>query len=89
MRLLAMGVLFEAIARGIPIPEKMAVMGFGNLNASADTYPALTTVAVDGILIGRQVARLLLERVGTVEAAQPPLSPIIDVGFHIIARASA
>ncbi|MDQ2694595.1 MAG: LacI family DNA-binding transcriptional regulator [Pseudomonadota bacterium] len=87
--LLAMGVLFEAIARGILIPEKMAVMGFGNLNASADTYPALTTVAVDSTLIGRQVARLLLERVGEAEAPQPPRSPIIDVGFRIIARASA
>ena len=86
---LAMGVLFEAIARGIAIPGQIAVMGFGNLNASADTYPALTTVAVDGNLIGRQAARLLLERVGEAEPSQLSQSPIIDIGFRIITRASA
>ena len=34
---LAIGVLFEAAARRIPIPRQLALMGFGNLPMSAHT----------------------------------------------------
>jgi LacI family gluconate utilization system Gnt-I transcriptional repressor len=61
------------------------VIGFGNLSASAYTHPALTTVAVDGARIGREAARLLLERLEG-KAAHPRARPIIDVGSHVFAR---
>jgi LacI family gluconate utilization system Gnt-I transcriptional repressor len=86
---LALGVLLEGIASGIAIPGRLAVMGFGNLNFSADTWPSLTTVAVDGERIGRQAARFLLDR---IEGAQPDDAAdkrILDVGFRIIRRDSA
>jgi LacI family gluconate utilization system Gnt-I transcriptional repressor len=86
---LALGVLLEGAATGIAIPGRLAVMGFGNLNFSADTWPSLTTVAVDGERIGRQAARFLLERIEGGSEGEAPANRIIDVGFHIIPRDSA
>jgi len=84
---LAMGALYEASARALPVPDRLAVVGFGNLSASAHTHPSLTTVAVDGARIGRETARLLLAR---LEGAGPPVKEpqILDVGCYVIARAS-
>lgn len=88
---LAMGALYEASARKIPVPERIAVMGFGDVAASAHAQPALTTVAVDGKRVGREAARMLVER---LEGPRPqPGGPaegrIVDVGFRVIARESA
>lgn len=84
----AMGVLYEASARGLRVPDQLAVVGFGNSNASAFTHPSLTTVAVDATRIGRETARLLLERLegGTPRTRTPQA---IDVGSYLIVRASS
>jgi len=84
---LAMGVLHEASARRIAVPGQLAVVGFGNLDASAHTYPSLTTVAVDGGRVGREAARLLLERLAGTEPRGG--ERVVDVGSHVIARDSA
>ena len=39
-----------------------ACMGFGNLGFAADTHPPLSTVHVDGVAIGRQAARFIIDR---------------------------
>lgn len=84
---LAIGVLYEASARRIAVPEQLAVIGFGNLAAAAHTHPALTTVAVDGQRIGIEAARMLLARLdGGPDAAGA--RRIIDVGSHVIVRDS-
>lgn len=84
----AMGVLYEASARGLRVPDQLAVVGFGNASASAHTHPSLTTVAVDATRIGRETARLLLERLerGTPRTRTPQA---IDVGSYLIVRASS
>ncbi len=79
--LLALGVLGEARRAGIDVPGKMAVCGFGDLEFAAATVPQLTTVRVDGSLIGVSAARSLLDRLGGV---QHPT--VIDVGFHLVER---
>ena len=38
----------EAQARGIAVPERLAIVGFGDLEFAADLHPALTTVRIDG-----------------------------------------
>ncbi|OWW19774.1 LacI family DNA-binding transcriptional regulator [Noviherbaspirillum denitrificans] len=83
--LLALGVLTEAQARGIRIPEQLAVVGLGDLSFAADLHPALTTVRIDGTTIGRTAAQFIIDRA----EGRPVASPIHDVGFTIVERGSA
>lgn len=80
--LLALGVLTEAQARGIAIPKRINIVGFGDVPFLADTVPALPTVHIKGAAIGQQAARFLIERAeGRVVAPR-----IVDVGFSIVER---
>ena len=83
--ILALGVLTEAQARGIAVPARFAVFGFGDLAFAGDTHPALTTVRIDGTAIGRQAARFIVECAEgrTIEER------VIDLGFSIVKRVSA
>ena len=82
--LVALGVLAEAAARGVATPAQLAVMGFGASEASAYTYPALTTVRIDGGEIGKQAAQVMIARSKGETLARRR----INVGFEIIARDS-
>ena len=83
--LLALGVLTEAQAKGLRVPDQVAVIGFGDLAFAKDLHPALTTVRIDGTAIGRTAAQCIIDRAeGRLVA-----SPIHDVGFTIVERASA
>ena len=83
--IVALGVLTEAAARGIPIPGQVRVFGFGDNNVAADAHPALSTVRIDGPAIGRQAARFVIDSARGVQ----PRTRIVDVGFKLVARASA
>ena len=81
---LAHGALIEATSRHLSIPGDVAIMGFGDQNFAAHTYPALSTVKIDRAEIGRQAAMALLESIdGKLE-----LENIIDFGFRAIERAT-
>ncbi|WP_413721280.1 LacI family DNA-binding transcriptional regulator [Sodalis sp. RH24] len=82
---LAHGVLTEAASRGIAIPGHIAVMGFGDMNFAAHTFPALSTVKIDGAHIGQRAAAALLERLKDPNGA-PPVA--MDVGFTLVDRDS-
>lgn len=79
---LANGVLVEALARGLRVPQDLAICGFGNADFSAHMVPSITTVHVDGEGIGRTAARLIIARCKGEAIAQP----VIDVGFRMIER---
>lgn len=81
---LAQGVLAEAQARGLRVPQDLAVCGFGDADFAAHTVPSLTTVQVDGAAIGRLAAQLIIQRCRGQAVAQP----VVDVGFRIIERQS-
>ncbi|MBB3193903.1 LacI family DNA-binding transcriptional regulator [Roseateles terrae] len=83
---LAVGVMLEAQARGLRIPQDLAVIGFGDLAMAADMSPSLTTVRIDGTAIGRQAARFIIER--AERKSEPVQQRHVDVGFEIIARDS-
>jgi LacI family gluconate utilization system Gnt-I transcriptional repressor len=82
--MLALGVMIEAQASGIAIPEKLAVIGLGDLGFSRDLQPPLTTVRIDGTVIGSTAARFIIARSEGKSVAEP----ICDIGFTIIERAS-
>jgi LacI family gluconate utilization system Gnt-I transcriptional repressor len=81
---LAQGVLAEAQARGIRVPEDLAVCGFGNADFAAHMQPSLSTVHVDGAEIGNIAARLIIDRC----QGKSIETPIVDVGFRIVERRS-
>lgn len=81
---LAHGVLVEAQARGLRVPEDLAVVGFGNAEFGAHMLPSITTVHVDGPEIGRLAAQLIMARCNGAAVAQP----IVDLGFRLIERRS-
>ncbi|MFC7513727.1 LacI family DNA-binding transcriptional regulator [Herbaspirillum sp. GCM10030257] len=83
--LIALGVLTEAQASGIKVPEQLAVIGFGDLSFARDLHPALTTVRIDGTSIGRKAAQFIISRAD----GQAVLDPIHDIGFSIVERDSA
>ena len=81
---LAHGVLTEAMAQGIRVPDDIAVMGFGDMNFAAHTHPALSTVKIDGKAMGDAAAVALLERlVGDSDEAV-----YRDIGYQLIDRDS-
>jgi LacI family gluconate utilization system Gnt-I transcriptional repressor len=82
--MLAMGVMNEAHAQNIPIPGRLGVIGMGDQYFAQSLYPALTTVRIDGSLIGETAAHFLLERIAGRQVAEP----VRDVGFTIIERAT-
>lgn len=83
--LLALGLLTEALVQGIKVPERLSVIGFGDIYFARDLHPALTTVRIDGTRIGREAARCIVER---VEGRAVP-ERVIDIGFTIVERGSA
>lgn len=81
---IAQGVLTEAAARGIRVPEQLAVMGFGDMAFAAHTFPALSTVRIDGALMGQTAAKLLLERM----QGEGESGTTVDIGFSLVQRDS-
>ena len=82
--LLAQGVLTEAHAEGIAVPERLAVVGCGDLEFARDLHPALTTVRIDSMAIGRIAARFIVDRA----EGRPVTERIVDVGFTMVERNS-
>ncbi|MBX3642734.1 MAG: LacI family DNA-binding transcriptional regulator [Rubrivivax sp.] len=83
--LLALGVLTEARVQGWAVPQRLAVIGFGDLEFAADLDPALSSVRIQGGDIGRQAARFIVDRVEGREVAEK----VVDIGFSIVERQSA
>jgi len=65
--LLAMGVLFEAQAQGIPVPAQLSIVGFDDLPIASSLVPPLTTVHVPAVDMGQRAADYLLARIHGLE----------------------
>jgi LacI family gluconate utilization system Gnt-I transcriptional repressor len=81
---MAQGVLTEARARGLRVPQDLAVCGFGGADFAPHLEPSLTTVQIDAGEIGRRAAQLVLARCAGEAVAQRS----VDVGFTIVERES-
>jgi LacI family gluconate utilization system Gnt-I transcriptional repressor len=83
--LLAFGVITEARVQGVPVPEHLAVCGFGNMELSAMNEPPITTVSLEGVGTGRTAAAFLLRRLA---GEGPGEADRMLVPFRIVERAT-
>jgi LacI family transcriptional regulator, gluconate utilization system Gnt-I transcriptional repressor len=83
--LLAQGLIVEAYAAGLRVPQDVAVIGFGNLSVASEMRPTITSVDLDGARIGREAVAVLRRRAAGEKIAER----VIDTGFRLIARESA
>ncbi|MEM7547457.1 MAG: LacI family DNA-binding transcriptional regulator [Pseudomonadota bacterium] len=60
---LAAGAICEARARGVKVPDDVSIIGFDDIGLAAVTVPAMSTVRVPQIDMGRQAAQALLRRI--------------------------
>lgn len=81
---IAQGVLAEAQAQNIKVPEQMGIFGFGDQPYAAHTFPSLSTVKLDRALIGKHAVESLLARI----EGKAIKNPVIDVGYEIMERES-
>lgn len=65
--LAAIGALQAAKELQIPVPEKLAIIGFSNWEITTMTDPPLSTVDQPGYEMGRQAAELLLKEIHSKE----------------------
>lgn len=82
---LAQGIIVEAQAVGLRVPDQLAVVGFGNSNIAGDMRPTITTVDIDGARIAREA----IAAIAAHAEGKPLRERSIDVGFRLIARESA
>jgi len=85
--LAAVGALLECQRRGIAVPGRVSILGFGDFEIAGQCVPALSTVRIDAEGIGRRVGDLLLRVLAPEDGAAPPPA-VIDVGFEIVERGS-
>ena len=85
----AFGVLAECQRRGIDVPGRIAIAGFGDFEVARCCHPRLTTIAVDCVDLGRKAAEAAL---GALDARnrnafrQPETTRI---EFRVVARETA
>jgi LacI family gluconate utilization system Gnt-I transcriptional repressor len=82
---LAQGIIVEAQAAGLCVPDQLAVMGFGNSSIAGDMHPTITTVDIDGARIAREAIAAIRRHAD----GHAPTVRAIDVGFRLIGRESA
>jgi len=81
---LAVGGLMECQHRAIPVPERLAIAGLGDLEIARELSPSLTTVRIPAYEIGRRAGEVVATRL----AGAPAGERILDLGFSIEVRES-
>jgi LacI family gluconate utilization system Gnt-I transcriptional repressor len=67
------------------VPDRLAIAGFGDFEFAGELGLGLTTVSIPGRAIGAEAGRMLLAR----KSGEPVETPILDLGFTIVRRATA
>jgi len=94
--LVAFGAMMECRRRGIDVPGRVSILGFGDFELGRQSVPTLSTVSIDAHAIGEQAAQVIVEALGdrAAHAAAASSAPVaasarvVDLGFRIVARDS-
>ena len=81
---LAQGALLAANRMKIPVPQRVAIVGFNDLRGSDLMLPPLTTVHTPLTRIGEESAAMLLKLMRQEAVAER----CIDVGYTVVVRES-
>ena len=82
----AYGVLQRAMARGLKIPDDLAVAGFGAYELSLHSSPQITTIDARAHTLGRRAAEMVLEAISAPESG--PAGGVVETGIDLLVRAS-
>lgn len=78
--IIAAGALFECYRRQWPVPERMAISGFGNYEIATELPQQLTTIKSHAFEIGYRAAQLICDH----HRGKTPTDLFSDVGFEIV-----
>jgi LacI family gluconate utilization system Gnt-I transcriptional repressor len=81
----AVGFVMECQRRGVEVPGKLSVMGFGDFEIGREINPRLTTVHVDFRALGQRTGQTVIT---LLSAGADELPRVIDVGLTVVERAS-
>jgi LacI family gluconate utilization system Gnt-I transcriptional repressor len=82
---LAQGALLAAARQRVPVPRRVAIAGFNDLNGSDLVIPSLTTVRTPRAQIGEAAVAMLLQLIG----GEPVPQHSLDMGFTVVVRESS
>ena len=86
--IVAMGVIAEALSRGIAVPKELAVIGCGNLHYVSEIRVPLSSIDQRSGEIGHRAARLVLDILSARTGAPPLASREIILQPRLAARDS-
>ncbi|HWK69311.1 MAG TPA: LacI family DNA-binding transcriptional regulator [Burkholderiaceae bacterium] len=82
---LAHGGLLEALRMGIPVPDRLSVVGFNDLPGNEQMLPSLTSLRTPRREIGLTAAQMLLRLMRKESVPETA----VDLGFELMVRASS
>lgn len=80
----AVAALLECQRLGIAVPDRLAIMGYGNFDIASHVMPSLTSIQVDARAIGTACARLLLDLIDNPRLPRT----LVPVNYTLVARES-
>ena len=84
--LLAFGILSECQRRGVEVPGRLALIGFGDFEVGRHCCPRLTTIGVDCAAIGHIAAQTVVFAIAAGEQGRPFKRTRELVKFDVIER---
>ena len=82
---IALGVLFACNRLGLPVPSRICIAGFNDLEMMEVAYPPITSVRTPRYEIGRQAIAMAMAELN----GQTVGDRVIDLGFELKIRASS
>ena len=87
--LAAFGALSECQRLGVPAPDRVAIIGFGDFEVGRHCCPRITTIGVDSEAIGRIAAETVVEALEARERGEPMARKRHILEFTVIERETA
>ena len=85
----AFGVLAECQRRGLDVPGRLAIAGFGDFDVARCCHPRMTTIAVDAEAIGRRAAEAVLAARAARDAGRTRAPQTEEIPFRVVPRETA